>query len=78
MKPQTAEILHLLRQHPDGITPLDALDAVGCFRLGARVWELKEAGYLVDTELVTFPSGKRVARYRLVEKPDQLALGVVA
>jgi hypothetical protein len=65
MKPSTRAVLEMLRRHPEGCTPLDALAEVGSFRLGARVWELKAAGYDVETQLVTTPSGKRIARYRL-------------
>lgn len=75
MKPGTRACLELLRAHPEGVTPLVALDEIGCFRLGARVWELKAAGYDVVSELVTLPNGKRVARYTLREAPVQMAAG---
>lgn len=65
MKPQTRDVLRLLEQHPEGVTPLDALAEVGSFRLGARIWELKRDGYAIATDLVTTPNGKRIARYRL-------------
>jgi hypothetical protein len=47
------------------LTPLEALDRFGCFRLGARCWELKMAGWPIVTTMVTLASGKRVASYRL-------------
>lgn len=75
MKPATRATLELLRAHPEGVTALDALDAIHSFRLGARVWELREAGYVVDSEYVTVPSGKRIVRYRLREQPVQMAVG---
>lgn len=75
MKPSTAATLALLRDRPEGITALDALDAVGSFRLGARIWELKLEGYAIVTDLVTTPSGKRIARYRLAGGPVQLVAG---
>lgn len=76
MKPSTAATLALLRARGSyGVSPLDALAAIGSFRLGARIWELKQAGYDVRAELVTMPSGKRVARYTLHET-DQLALAL--
>lgn len=65
MKPQTRAVLTLLEQRPDGITPLEAFTAVGSFRLGARIWELKADGYDIESKMITTPSGKRVARYRL-------------
>lgn len=67
MKPQTRATLEMLRRHPEGCTPLDALAEVGSFRLGARIWELKREGYDVETQLVNTDTGKRIARYRLRE-----------
>jgi len=67
VKPSTAATLDLLRWQPAGITALDALDRIGSFRLGARVWELRAAGYDVTSEYVTTPSGKRIVRYVLHE-----------
>lgn len=76
MKPGTLAVLELLRANPGGVTQLDALYDVGTFRLGARVYELREAGYDVETEWITTPTHKRVARYRLNEGPKQLTLDV--
>lgn len=72
LKPATAAVLALLRDRPGGITSLDALDSVGSFRLGARIWELKAAGYAIESTLVTTETGKRVSRYRPNEAPVQL------
>ena len=75
---QNERILALLREHPEGITPLQALEVVGSFRLAARIWELRDAGYDIRTETVVLPGrgGKSVARYVLVEKAEQLAAGL--
>lgn len=52
------------------ITPLEALSEFGCFRLGARIWELKQEGHEIATEMVevvTADGGKtRVARYTMI------------
>ena len=49
------------------ITPIDALKMFGCFRLGARIADIKEMGYLVHTEMVhDKKTGKRFARYSIV------------
>lgn len=32
------------------ITPLEALEAFGCMRLGARISDLREDGYVITTE----------------------------
>lgn len=65
MKPQTRAVLELLERHPEGVTALTALDEVGTFRLGARIWELKADGHDIETAWYLTPSGKRIARYLL-------------
>lgn len=55
-------ILRHIRERP--ITPIEALDVYGCFRLGARIWELKQRGHQIVTERWN-TNGKTVARYRL-------------
>jgi len=51
------------------ITQKEAIDAIGCYRLGARVWDLKQRGHAIRTEFVRVPTryGKaaKVARYSL-------------
>lgn len=47
------------------ITPIEALDLFGCFRLGARIADIRQKGYLVYSEFITTPSGKRVKKYYL-------------
>ena len=47
------------------MTPLDALRRHGCFRLAARIAELRAAGYPIATEHLTTDAGARVASYRL-------------
>lgn len=44
---------------------MDALDLFGCFRLGARIADLKKMGYDIVTERVKVEGGKYVARYHL-------------
>lgn len=50
------------------LTPIDALDGCGCFRLAARIADLRQAGYSIETEHRTLPNGKVVAAYYLKEK----------
>lgn len=52
----------LLNGH--SITTLDALNMFGCFRLSARIANLKEQGLPVVAEMVLI-NDKRVARYYL-------------
>jgi hypothetical protein len=61
---QADQILNHLRSGKH-ITPLEALNRFGCFRLGARIWDLKKAGHEIESEMVTLPNGKQVASYRL-------------
>ena len=46
------------------ITPLDALNMFGCFRLSARIANLRDEGLPIVTDMVTI-NDKRVARYYL-------------
>lgn len=32
------------------ITPLEAMIAFGCYRLGARIWDLRHEGYSIETD----------------------------
>ena len=61
---QTVDILKYLIEG-NSITPLEALQKFGCFRLGARIWDLKKLGFLIDSKLVTTQSGKHIAQYKL-------------
>jgi hypothetical protein len=45
------------------ITQMEALTQFGCFRLAARIADLKDKGLNVVTDMVTLENGKRVARY---------------
>lgn len=46
------------------ITPMMALRRFGCFRLGARIYDLRRDGHKITSELVN-RGGARVAQYRL-------------
>ncbi len=45
------------------LTQLEALNQFGCFRLAARISDLRDKGLNVVTDMVTLENGKRVARY---------------
>lgn len=55
-------LAHLLSGR--SITPIDALRDYGCFRLAARVKEIREAGYEVKT-IMEGEGAKKWARYTL-------------
>lgn len=63
-KSQTERILEYLLEG-NSITPLEALQKFNCFRLGARIADIKARGYLVYSEFVDTPTEKRVKRYYL-------------
>ena len=48
------------------LTPMEALNLFGCFRLATRIFELKKQGLNIDSEMVEdVATGKRYAKYRL-------------
>lgn len=59
-------IAHLKSVGP--LTALDALNLFGCFRLAARIGELRGDGHDIQVQSVTMPNGKTVAQYSLKEK----------
>jgi hypothetical protein len=50
------------------LTPIDARRLFRCDRLGARIYELKQEGWPVRSELIPVGLGKRVARYHFERK----------
>ena len=63
----TKEILNYLESGKP-ITPVEALSKFGCFRLGARIYDLKEAGHVIHKRMVevdTRDGPTRVAEYRM-------------
>ncbi len=57
------------------ITPLEAWNLYRCYRLGARIWELRDEGYRIRSENVK--QGKKTfASYKLIVPvhAEQLAL----
>lgn len=45
------------------ITPIEALEKFGSFRLGARIADLRAAGHDIKSEFVTTNTGKHVKQY---------------
>ena len=71
MKPQTCSILRLLERGP--VTQQDAIREVACYRLAARIADLRADGYTIRSEQVS-RDGVRFARYSLVPDPVQVTL----
>ncbi len=62
MEAQTKQIKQYL-EAGHSLTPIEALDKFKCFRLAARISDLKQAGFKVDKQMVQLSNGKRVACY---------------
>ncbi len=61
---QREQILAALRRG-ESISPMDALRRFRCFRLAARIADLRRDGWQISSELVVEP--QRFARYKLEE-----------
>ena len=59
---QESLILNYLRAG-NSISPMEALRLFGCFRLGARIWELKRQGFDIHSEMVATDTRKHIKRY---------------
>ena len=68
---QADRILNYMKRHENGITQREAI-YLGCYRLSARIWDMKKAGHVIATEVVEVPSTDgsiaRIARYRLIKE----------
>lgn len=60
---QNAAILSYLSRRK-ALTALQALERFGCFRLAARVYDLREQGHRIQSRVIE-ASGKRIAEYYL-------------
>lgn len=58
-------------QSGKSITPIEALDEFGCFRLGARIYDLKQAGHTIQKQMIEVETREggtaRVAEYFIDE-----------
>jgi len=60
---QAAQILHHLKRH-GSIDPIEALERYKCYRLAARIFDLRGAGHVI----VTQQSDDGMAKYRLMNR----------
>jgi len=65
---QEDKILEYL-QAGNYLTPITALEKFGCFRLGARCFELRRKGYNIQSEIVKGDNRKHFSRYWLSDEP---------
>ena len=65
---QTERVLQYLKDF-GSITPLQALSDLGVMRLGARIWDLRQAGYPITRRMVgsknRYGESVSFAEYRL-------------
>ena len=70
-KTQNERILKYLQTHKKGITPQKALELCGCMRLSGRIFELRDMGYAINSEIIAVKNRDgavcHVANYKLVE-----------
>jgi hypothetical protein len=63
--PQNRQILGFLKLN-GSITPIEAMRRFKCYRLGARIHELKGMGHVIESKLVKSRSGKHFCKYTLI------------
>lgn len=63
---QKAEILAYIQEY-GSITPLEAIVEIGCFRLGARIYDLKDDGHPIQTRMVEVPRKRRPGMARVAQ-----------
>lgn len=62
---QVKDIARYLAEH-GSITALEALEEFGCFRLAARIYDVRAKGIDIMAADLKLPSGKHVTRYMWV------------
>lgn len=65
------KVLEYMRQH-GSITPMEALREFGCYRLGARIYDLRRSGVRIKTELVESMTRPGLIRRLKGEKPKPI------
>jgi len=68
---QTNRLLQYLEKHKRGVTQKEAMEKLGIGRLGGRVYDLRQMGYPIHTQMISvnnrFGDKTMVARYVLQE-----------
>lgn len=72
---QSAKVLYHLENY-GSLTAIEALELFACFRLAARINDLKEAGHDIQMEMKKMKNGKKIAVYSLpkIQKQGELKL----
>lgn len=72
---QTTQILLYLKEG-NKITGMGALKLFNCWRLGARIWDIKEMGFNVNMKLITTSTGKVIGEYSMGKNYSQLSMNL--
>lgn len=67
---QNAMILNFL-ESGESLTPIEALEKFQCFRLAARMNDLRKKGYVIQTEILKDDNGKSYASYSIPKDQKQ-------
>ncbi len=67
---QNAMILNFL-ESGGSLTPIEALEKFQCFRLAARMNDLRNKGYVIQTEILKDDNGKSYASYSIPKNYKQ-------
>ena len=73
MESQNKRILNYLKRG-HRMTPMDALELFGCFRLAARVYDLRQEGHNISKQIRELSNGVNVAEYLLDQSISTPAL----
>lgn len=73
-KTQNDRVLQYLRTHKRGITQKQSADLLGVTRLSARIYELRDAGNVIDRDWLVvqnrYGEDTRVAQYHLIKEKE--------
>lgn len=61
---QTKQIANYLNKGRK-LTPIDALNKFGCFRLASRINDLRNEGMKISTKIIKLENKKQIAQYSI-------------
>lgn len=67
MDTQERKVLNLLKRYgAKGISQREAINEIGCYRLSARILELRKKGYIIETKR----ENNKLGVYTLIATPE--------
>ena len=67
---QAKQVLRYLKEHPEGLTQIEATSMLQITRLAARISDLRQEGYHIYTTKEKHNNGYH-ARYKMVTRKEQ-------